>query len=324
MAKAKRRWFNSACHRSLYSYQTRAALALAVRYPHIAVTYLPLACTGATITDGLFGRSVRANARRQVSQHLPGTVNGQLAELRDALTAAKRRQRTDRQLDLVLLSIGANDIYFSGLVADVIVDTATERALFRRSGVIASVDGSRDRAAARDLPQGLRNPTAALKSLVGGDLAHVVYTSYANPALSDGAAPARAAAPASISIPPSMPIRSGSPLPRAATCRTNSFRGLKALALCQSGVLCREPRADRMTFVDAHQAAFADDGFCARAEADPEFDRQCFSRGARASTLTSSTPPASRCCAAAAPANTAPICRGRAGSATPMTATSRR
>src|SRR5262245_37712061 len=48
-------WFNPACHRSLYSYQTRTALQLAVQYPHIAVTYLPLACTGATIDHGLFG-----------------------------------------------------------------------------------------------------------------------------------------------------------------------------------------------------------------------------------------------------------------------------
>jgi hypothetical protein len=32
-----------------------------------------------------------------------------------------------------------------------------------------------------------------------------------------------------------------------------------------------------MTFVDSHQAAFASHGFCARAESDPEFDRQCFS-----------------------------------------------
>src|ERR1700750_1231942 len=32
-----------------------------------------------------------------------------------------------------------------------------------------------------------------------------------------------------------------------------------------------------MTFVDAHQASFADHGFCARAESDPEFDRTCFS-----------------------------------------------
>ncbi|MCJ9734561.1 hypothetical protein MOV75_30890, partial [Bradyrhizobium sp. PRIMUS42] len=46
-------WFNAPCHRSLYSYQTRTALALAVRYTHIAVTYLPLACTGASIGDGL-------------------------------------------------------------------------------------------------------------------------------------------------------------------------------------------------------------------------------------------------------------------------------
>lgn len=51
-------WLNSACHRSLYSYQTRTALALAVQYPHIAVTYLPLACTGATIADGLDRKSV--------------------------------------------------------------------------------------------------------------------------------------------------------------------------------------------------------------------------------------------------------------------------
>src|SRR6202022_832930 len=92
-------------------------------------------------------------------------VNGQLAELRDALTAAKKRQ-PDRQLDLVLLSIGANDIYFSGLVADVIVDTATERALFRRSGVMASVDDSRD-ALARDLPQGFSKLREALEPLVG-------------------------------------------------------------------------------------------------------------------------------------------------------------
>ena len=32
-----------------------------------------------------------------------------------------------------------------------------------------------------------------------------------------------------------------------------------------------------MTFVDAHQSAFASHGFCARAQTDPEFDRQCFS-----------------------------------------------
>jgi hypothetical protein len=32
-----------------------------------------------------------------------------------------------------------------------------------------------------------------------------------------------------------------------------------------------------MTFVDQHQAAFSNHGFCARSENDPAFDRECFS-----------------------------------------------
>jgi hypothetical protein len=150
-------WFNSACHRSLYSYQTRTALALAVQYPHIAVTYLPLACTGATIADGLFGtQRARECLPTKNAATCAGTVSAQLAELREAVTAAKRRQPA-RTLDLVLLSVGANDIDFSGLVADVIVDTATERALFRQSGVMGSVNDSRA-ALARELPRGLETP----------------------------------------------------------------------------------------------------------------------------------------------------------------------
>src|SRR4029077_2881200 len=158
----------------------------AVQYPHIAVTYLPLACTGATIPDGLFGgQRARECPPTKSGANCLGTVNGQLVELREAVTAAKKRQ-PDRKLDLILLSIGANDINFSGLVADVIVDTPTERVLFRRSGVIGSVDDSRA-ALARELPQSFAKLRGALKPLVGGDLSHVVYVSYANPTLADGA-----------------------------------------------------------------------------------------------------------------------------------------
>src|SRR5258706_7895254 len=133
-------WFICACHRSLYSYQTRTALALAVRYPHIAVTYLPLACPGASISDGLFGpQRARECPPTKSAASCQGTVNAQLPELRAAVAAAKNRQ-PERKLDLILLSIGANDINFSGLVADVIVDTPTERVLFRRTGVMGSVD----------------------------------------------------------------------------------------------------------------------------------------------------------------------------------------
>ncbi len=269
-------WFNSACHRSLYSYQTRTALALAVQYPHIAVTYLPLACTGATIPDGLFGsQRARECPPTKSAAGCPGTVNAQLDELRAAVAAAKKRQ-PDRKLDLILLSIGANDINFSGLVADVIVDTPTERVLFKRTGVMGSVDDSRA-ALARDLPQSFGKLREALKPLVGGDLSHVIYVSYANPTLADGGTPCPGGR-AGFDIHPSFnaaPQR----LANVSGYVENEFLPqLKALATCQSGVLCRDPASDRMTFVDSHQAAFADHGFCARASTDPEFDRACFSQ----------------------------------------------
>ena len=267
-------WFNSACHRSLYSYQTRTALALAVQYPHIAVTYLPLACTGATIPDGLFGgQRARECPPTKSGGTCQGTVSAQLAELREALAAAKKRQ-PDRKLDLILLSIGANDINFSGLVADVIVDTPTERVLFRRTGVMGSVEDSRA-AAARELPQSFAKLREALKPLVG-DMSRVVYVSYANPTLANGGAPCPGGR-AGFDIHPSFNAEPQRLANVSRYVESEFLPQLKALALCQSGVLCRDPRGDRMTFVDAHQAAFADHGFCARAQNDPEFDRECFS-----------------------------------------------
>jgi hypothetical protein len=53
--------------------------------------------------------------------------------------------------------------------------------------------------------------------------------------------------------------------------------GVKALARCEAGKACRDPATERMTFVDAHQPAFALHGACARADDDPAFDRECFS-----------------------------------------------
>ena len=266
-------WFNPACHRSLYSYQTRTAIALAVQYPHIAVTYLPLACTGATITDGLFGpQRARECLVTKSGIDCQGKVNAQLAELRDALSAAKRRQ-PDRKLDLVLLSIGANDIGFSELVANVIVDSPTERELFKRTGVLGSVEDSRA-ALTTALPQAFGKLRGALKPLVG-DLSHVVFVSYANPTLANGAV--CPGGRAGFDVHPSF---NADPQRLASTARfvqSEFLPRLKALALCQSGVLCRDPIGDRMTFVDAHQASFANHGFCARGQSDPEFDQACFS-----------------------------------------------
>src|SRR5260370_11521011 len=176
-------WLNGACHRSLYRYQTRTALALAVQYPHIAVTYLPLACTGATIADGLFGaQRARECPPTKSASACQGTVNAQLAELREAVTAANR-PHPDPPPHLILFSFAPTAINFSGLVADVIVDTPTEHVLFSRSGVLGSLDESRA-ALARELPQTFGRLREALKPLAG-DLQRAGFLSYANPTLAD-------------------------------------------------------------------------------------------------------------------------------------------
>ena len=205
-------------------------------------------------------------------RHLPG--HRQRAGRRIARSPHRgERRQPDRKLDLVLLSIGANDINFSGLVADTIIDAPTERELFARIGVIGSVDDSRA-ALARDLPRGFAKLRDALKPLVG-DLSRVVYVSYANPTLAGGA-PCPGGR-AGFDIHPSFNAAPQRLANVSGFVQNEFLPQLKALALCQSGVLCRDPASDRMTFVDAHQASFADHGFCARAESDPEFDRACFS-----------------------------------------------
>jgi hypothetical protein len=272
-ARQSARWHSGPCHRSLYGYQMRTALALAIENPRIAVTFIPLACSGATISAGFLG------AQRITECPSPGTdaacastTRAQITALTEALAAA-RKHRATRSLDAVLLTIGANDIQFSGLVADVIIESRTERLLFGRSGHISSVADSQ-RILDRNLPNDFVKLRTALKPLVGGDLARVVFVTYGHPALaaSDTACPGGRTGfdvhPAFSADPERLrrvvDFVSGEFLPK-----------IKAIATCD-GKLCREPKTDSMTFVDGHQAAFAQHGVCARAETDPEFDRACF------------------------------------------------
>jgi hypothetical protein len=270
-AKLNARWLNAACHRSLYGYQMRAALALAVENTHGAVTFLPLACSGSTIDIGFF------NSQRVRECPTTGTCGStspaQMARLKEALTLAQRHQ-ADRKLDLVLLTIGANDVYFSGLVADVIVESATERALLGRGGLITTVPEAQD-ILDKDLPSDFAKLRAALKPLLGGNLSRVVYVTYGNPALSETGEVCGGG-------------RGGFDIHPAFNADPEKLRGIagfvsqkfmprmKALALCD-GKFCRDPQTERMTFVDAHQAEFARHGFCARSADDPQFDRECFS-----------------------------------------------
>jgi hypothetical protein len=265
------RWVSAACHNSLYSYQLRTALALAIEHPHAAVTFLPLACSGATIEAGIF------NAQRArecpASGSCAGSVPGQLAQLRDALVRAQKSQ-PKRTLDLVLLTVGANDIKFSGMVADVIITSGVERVLFQQGGLIASV-AEAQRILDREFPAGFAKLRATLKPMLGGDLSRVVFVSYGNPALQGNAT-----CPGGrdgFDVHPAFTADSER-LRRVSEFVSDKFLPrLKSLARCEAGTICKEPPTDRMTFVDGHHDAFARHGVCVRAETDPEFDRECFS-----------------------------------------------
>jgi hypothetical protein len=264
-ARRGARWMSAACHRSLYSYQLRTALALAVENPHVAVTFLPLACTGATIDAGLLGsQSARECPLRGACAR---TVPGQIAQLQAALAQARRG------LDLVLLTVGANDIKFSGLVADVIITSGVERTLFSRGGLIASVDEAQH-LLGRTFPAGFARLRTALKPLLGGDLERVVYVAYGNPAM-QGEAPCPGGR-AGLDVHPAFTADAGRLRRVAEFVQSKFLPRTRALALCDGAPACRNPASERMVFVDGHQAAFASHGFCARAESDPRFDRECF------------------------------------------------
>jgi lysophospholipase L1-like esterase len=97
------RWQNDRCHRSAYAAPALAAQELAAENPTVSVTFVHLACSGATIAKGLIGGYAGLVHSRSASDLPP-----QVDELR---TLAK--QRTP---NAVLVSIGANDVGFSSII----------------------------------------------------------------------------------------------------------------------------------------------------------------------------------------------------------------
>ncbi len=272
-ARLSARWMTPACHRSLYGYQLRAALALAIESPHVAVTFLPLACTGATIADGLFNGQ-RARELNCGGTACPTTTPAQVTQLRDIVARAQRAQ-AGRALDLVFLTIGANDIGFAGLIADIMIEAPGERGLFSRAGLISSVEAAQ---ATLDnkLPGDFARLRAALKPLVNNAMERVVFVSYGNPTLGPQGGPCPGGR-GGFDIHPAFGV-DGERLRRTATFVQDKFLpALKDIVTCTAKGACQNP-ADAMTFVADHQAAFAEHGFCARAETDPPFDRECFLR----------------------------------------------
>ena len=155
------RWLDQACHRSLYSYQLRAALQLAIEDPHRAVTYIGVACSGSEVTAGLFLRykgnewvptppalsQISALAEAQCGnreapfQDLPEAyhMSGKIPDLQGGLVLRKCDPSLARPIDLLMLSIGGNDIGFARLVANAVL--ADQSNLKRLGGWFGQVHG---------------------------------------------------------------------------------------------------------------------------------------------------------------------------------------
>ena len=202
------------------------------------------------------------------------SVPGQLGALRSVLALA-RRQQPDRKLDLLLLTVGANDVRFSSLVANVIVEATTERLLLRGGGGLASPEDAK-KALDGDLPGDFARLRAALKPMVGGNLSRVVYVSYGNPAMQSAAAPCPGGRDG-FDVHPAFGIDRDRLAKALGFVSTKFLPRLRMLATCDGKGICKDPMTERMTFVDGHQAAFLNHGVCARAADDPPFDRECFS-----------------------------------------------
>lgn len=262
------RWLHAPCHRSLYSHQARAALALALENPQRAVTYIPLGCTGAEIGAGLIGAQKSRERLLRNGLRASASVMSQLRSLDIQTRAAPSKP------DVTFLSVGGNDVGFAALVANIVVLGQPERGLLPSNTLF---DPSVARGKLPALDRDFRRLRARLGPLVGGDLSRVVYTTYADP-LTRG----------SVACPSTRLGFDGHPafgFDGAAAAATSAFVNddllprLRKLALCEPGAGCAHPAAERMRYAEGHRAAFADHGVCAENGADPAFDRDCLANG---------------------------------------------
>jgi hypothetical protein len=103
---ADAKWMDERCHRSLFSAPGLAALMYARINPHVSVTHLTFACSGAELNKGIVEGYAGAIPPKSGPDLRP-----QVKELRDALSKAKRTP------DFLTVSAGGNDIGFADIVS---------------------------------------------------------------------------------------------------------------------------------------------------------------------------------------------------------------
>jgi hypothetical protein len=207
------RWWDRECHRSLYSHQVRAALQLAIEDPQRAVTFVSFACAGSEILEGVLLRAPVRECTAGEGYSVPGQLSAlseelcqsvargvkmpaaviqripelrSVSESRMQVTRCSQTARNGakaalkRPIDLVLLSVGGNDVGFTQLVADSILsDASIYRRLGKTMNYVYGVDQARTRLEL--LKKRLDGLKFALELFfdLGSDT-HVIMTGYPN------------------------------------------------------------------------------------------------------------------------------------------------
>ncbi len=267
------RWQSRACHRSLYSWQVRTALQLAIEEPHRAVTFVGFACSGSEITVGLFLRykgnewdkhPPRLPQLSYVSEELCGrgastpkdyttgyTQLGKLPELENMVL--NKCYHPVRKIDLLLVSIGGNDVGFSSLVANAIF---RDKALLKKvGGWFGSVHGP---AESRRLLGVLKTRYTALNKALHYMLRipwkqsdRVILTAYPRMARQADGRSLCSPDNSGMTLYPDFKVM-GRKLREAADFADELYKVMKSAA-----------RKHGWTFVDEHREQFAPHGFCA-------------------------------------------------------------
>jgi hypothetical protein len=274
------RWQDQACHRSLYSHQLRVALQLAVEDPHRAVTFVGVACSGAEIISGLFLRykghewvpnppelsqiSAVAEAQcggRARDQELPEAyhMQGRIPELKGGLVMRRCDADVARKIDLLLISIGGNDIGFARLVANaVLADGSMLRTL---GGWFGQVYGFGDAGEHLDMLddryKAINRAVHYLLHIPWAEADRVILTGYPPMALLDDGSTACPSGSDGMTVLPDFFLSEAKA--REGNITAERLHGTMEDAARQHG----------WTFADAHRPAFRGRGICTGYTAKP-------------------------------------------------------
>jgi hypothetical protein len=273
--QANPRWLDQACNRSLYSHQLRAALQLAIEDPHRAVTFAGLSCSGAESTFGLFLRykghewvpnppalsqisavaEVQCGSTEARAMEFPEAyhMNERVPDLKGGLVLRKCEQEKARKIDLVLLSIGGNDIGFARLVANAVL--ADESVLKSLGGWFGQVHGFNEAITSLDrLDDRYRAVRRAIHNILHvpwGESDRVLLTAYPPLSLMEDGRTQCPDGRAGMTV-------LGDFLMSAAKAREGDVAAQRMTAIMKASA-----RSHGWTFVDAHVPQFAGRGLCA-------------------------------------------------------------